>query len=132
MFTGQTALTASVSLEFVLNSWSREDYLLMPAAVYAGNRFPQHPALPHPPYAVMTPDEALEPPVTITDIPRLSGTDARSRIQLLAGDMSIPAIGCFSPERRQALLLLTAHETAAGYTGLFFEEDLEQVPLCCG
>ncbi|MFR1435486.1 MAG: hypothetical protein ACLSS9_09670, partial [Acutalibacteraceae bacterium] len=37
MFTGQTALTASVSLEFVLNSWSREDYLLMPAAVYAGN-----------------------------------------------------------------------------------------------
>lgn len=124
MFTGQTALTASVSLEFVLNSWSREDYLLMPAAVYAGNRFRSIP-LAYPPYAVMTPDEALEPPVTITDIPRLSGTDARSRIQLLAGDMSIPAIGCFSPERRQALLLLTAHETAAGYTGLFFEEDLD-------
>lgn len=122
-FTGQTALPASVSLEFSLKDWSREDYLLMPAAVYAGNRFCSVP-LAYPPYAVMDPAEALDPPVTVTDIPRLSDTDARSRIQLLAGDLSTPAIGCFSPENRRALLLLTEHETAAGYTGLFFEEDL--------
>lgn len=122
-FTGQTALPTSVSLEFSLKDWIREDYLLMPAAVYAGNRFCSVP-LAYPPYAVMDPAEALDPPVTVTDIPRLSDTDARSRIQLLAGDLSTPAIGCFSPENRRALLLLTEHETAAGYTGLFFEEDL--------
>lgn len=115
---------AGVGVCLDLPRWSRENYVLMPAAVYGGNR---HRSLPktYPPMLHADDGIGASMPVTVTDIPRLADGDGPSRIHLRSGDMATPCIGFHDPARKTGFLFLAEHDTAFGYTGLSLEESAD-------
>lgn len=120
IFTPQSADAPSscVYLKFGLEQFTDEDYLLMPAAVYNGNRYTAlnkaYPPMFHQEDGI-GPD--MEP--LITDVPRLTpGQD--SVIHLGSGDMATPAFGVYQKDAGRGILLYGPPDSTAGYTGYRF------------
>lgn len=102
--------------------WNPEGYLLMPGAVYAGNRH-QKLSLAYPPFV---PEGVLRRPdaqVLITDIPALNPAEGISEICQRSGDLSTPAVGYYNPDTSEAVLLLGVHHTRYGYTEFDVKES---------
>lgn len=119
-FTPQSADAPSscVYLKFGLERFTDEDYLLMPAAVYNGNRYralrKAYPPMFHQEDGIGPDMETL-----ITDVPRLTrGQD--SVIHLGAGDMATPAFGIYQRDTGRGILLYGPPDSSAGYTGYRF------------
>ncbi len=120
-----SASQVSYGLELRCDHWTRENFLVLPGAVYDGNRFNCRVDAGYPPSAAQTGDIGPEAPTTIADIPRLSNILSQSRLQLLSADMATPAIGYFDPERKLGHWVLTPQSTRLGQIGYDFEEDLD-------
>ncbi|MCS6968989.1 MAG: hypothetical protein RMJ44_06275 [Cytophagales bacterium] len=131
---------AAVGLVFEFNQWQTENYVIMPAAVYNGNRFESRsvnysPKLPYYARFYRTAADSLKdvpadigkhvPPI-ISDVPRLEIGEGVSWIQFRSGDMSSPAIGIFSPAQRRACWLMTLQGTSLGDTGISIEESKDR------
>jgi hypothetical protein len=93
---------ANVAVSFDFGAWSHENYVLMPAAAYNGNRFRSIPQA-YPPF--LHAEDGIGPimPVTITDVPRLNDGPGASAIHLCAGDMATPCAVCARQGRRARL-----------------------------
>ena len=117
--TGDVNLAAGWALR--LPDWSRDHYLLAPAAVYAGNRFPVF-KLPYAPYL---PPEAEQKrlPITVTDVVRLHLDGSPGLIQLLTGHLALPALAVWSPDRREAIFLLVDEPFGAHGAETLFEVE---------
>jgi len=104
--------------------WTTDPYVLVPGAVYAGNRFPAEPT-GYPPLIVDRERMGPDFPITITDVPRLlpPGEAGDSGFHLLAGDCSIPAAGFFFPETATGLLVLVEPDAGHGPVGIGFREN---------
>lgn len=115
------ALTAA--LELVIGDWSREHWLLLPAAAYNGNRFHCEPL----PYAPILPAGSPilceRPPVHITDVPRLNDGAGDSRIQLLTGDLTTPAVAFHDPTAGRGCILLFEQGSVFGNHGVTVTEN---------
>jgi hypothetical protein len=129
---------AAVGVRIDLAGWSTANYVLLPAAVYAGNRFPRVPdragkALRD--YATADHDT-----ITVTPVPRLHpdgeptragpdlGSSCRfpggpSRIQVLTGDCSTPLVGVQMPGSGLGLIVSTEQRTRLGDSGITVEES---------
>ena len=116
-----SAQNCSVGVRLIFDDWSKENYVLMPGAVYNGNRFESR-RIKYPPLLENPADISVNGPIIVTDIPRLNNHDGPSRIQLMAGDASTPAMGFYSPHLKSAIWLLTEQATRLGDTGLGIEE----------
>lgn len=121
-FAGSKSPPTAFGFEIELEEWGTDAYVAMPAAVYAGNRFVAKP-LEYPCILVDPEDFRPDVPNTISEVPRLEIGDGPSRIQLLAGDMSTPAIGIYFPRAQQGLWLLSTQRTGLGETGFEIEES---------
>ncbi len=108
---------------FSFDKWSDDNYILMPAAAYNGNRFKSKP-LEYPPLAVDDEDRGLEPEILITDIPRLN-TKGASKLQQLAKDLSTPCMGLSVPSLSSGMLLLTEQKNCNGEYGYSVIENSE-------
>ena len=113
---------ASVGIELAYAQWSVDEWVFMPACVYAGNRFPLHGAdWWKKPIAVdPRPDPANW--VSISSCPHLEHGSGPSRIQVLVGDCSTPCVGVFSPASSRGVLLITDQGGVHGDHGLHVEE----------
>ena len=111
--------SVSVDLEFV--PWSAENYVLLPAAAYNGNRFPSR-RLRYSPKLYEVQDIGPDKPIIISDVPRLDDADGVSRIQERSGSMATPAIGFHAPSSQTACWLTCRHANALGDLGLSIEE----------
>lgn len=100
----QPAGNVVITVSEVKEGWTRENYVFAPAGMYNGNRFKSLP-LEYPPIAVGNVDDVPDPEPVITDVPRLS-KDGESKIELMAGDLSKPLFGYFSPKNKQAFFFL--------------------------
>ncbi|MGV7223364.1 MAG: hypothetical protein ACQ9MH_17775 [Nitrospinales bacterium] len=100
---------------FSFDKWSDENYILMPAAAYNGNRFKSK-LLEYPPLAVDDEDRGLDPEILITDIPRLNQSGP-SKLQQLAKDLSTPCMGLSIPSLSSGMLLLTEQKNSNGEYG---------------
>jgi len=120
-----SASQVAFGLELHCSTWSRENFLVLPGAVYEGNRFNCREKAGYPPSAAQTGDVGPDAPTTIGDIPRLSNTAAQSRLQLLSADMATPAIGYFDPELKIGVWVLTPQSTRLGQIGYDFKENLD-------
>lgn len=98
--------------------WSEENYLLMPGAVYNGNRYGVYPC-EYPPFLPYNPENG---PV-ITDVPRLEIGDGPSKLELAAGDMTTPAAGFYAPALQKGFFVVSPHRCEAGYYGYTAEEN---------
>lgn len=125
-FVDGTADAAGVAVAFDFVGWSRNNYVLVPAVVYNGNRFQ---ALggeympPYPRYMFFNPHL----PLTISNNPRLSVEPGEaSKIELLTGNAATPAMCFLAPTEKRGLILLTEQKTRFGNNGLFIEENAAQ------
>jgi hypothetical protein len=115
----------SVGIQLIVDHWSTNNYVLIPAALYNGNRFESR-HLEYPPLLTDPKDIGPNVPTVITDVPRLNISAGPSRVQLIAGDMSTPAIGFYVPDTEQGFWLLTDQRASLGDTGLGLEESLDR------
>lgn len=121
--TAGRAEQVALGAEIELADWSREHYLLMPGAVYAGNRFRTHTT--HRTEGL--PELGLTPQIIMgPDVPRLNVGDGPSRVQMLSGDLSFPAVAIHFPSLQRGLIVTTVAATPIGYTSLALSENDER------
>lgn len=104
------------------NRWSKDNYVVMPAAAYNGNRFKSQ-KLNYPPIVNDSKFMGENPPTLITDIPRLNEGEGPSNIIQLSRDMSTPSIGFFSPTLKKGFWLITPQFTECGDLGFEIVES---------
>lgn len=113
---------SSVSLNLDFTNWSTRNYVLMPAAVYNGNRVKSERHL-YCPFWFDANDIGIDKPQLISDVPRLNINKGSSHIQQRTGDMSTPSIGFHDPVAKQGFWLLTNQETRLGDSGIDISES---------
>jgi hypothetical protein len=112
----------NVSVSLAFGHWTGQNYVLMPAAAYNGNRFRIVPEQ-YPPFFRDQDGIVQGMPVTITDVPHLNLGDGPSQIHLRSGDMATPCAGVWMPSSKKGYLLLFEHITPLGYTGVKLTES---------
>lgn len=131
------ARSVSAGLVFSCLLWSPENYVLIPGAVYAGNRFDAQ-RRPYPPVVRDVGQHAARLILDIGDIPRLSATPGPSHLDQTTLDASTPALGVRFADSATGLLLLAPRTNDAGHAiGLEVVESptrdsAELVLLCPG
>ncbi len=115
-------LKAAVGFEIPIANWTREHYVIMPAAVYQGNRFDVY-KVEYPPLIDDPQKFRPDPEVMITDLPRLEKDGLHSFIHLTTADMSTPAIGVFNPHTKTGMWLLLGQENRYGNFGVRIDEN---------
>ncbi len=113
----------AVNIDFGFNDWSPDNYVLVPAIVYNGNRYPSIGNGYNPDY----PKEMYynpNVPLTISNNPRLSiepGT--ASLVELQTGNMATPALCFYTPATQKSFMILTDQRSAFGNHGLTIAEN---------
>lgn len=116
--------SASVGVAFHLRNWSEDVHAFMPGALYSGNRLRSYTCGYYGCYAPG--DAGPDAEQIVTQIPRLNPErGGRSRVQLLARDLTTPAVGFWHPAEKQAVFLLTGQGTDKGDTLFEIDENPE-------
>lgn len=118
-------LGGNMSINFLFNDWSIDNYVLIPAAVYNGNRFKVSEQT-YPPMLTKKDEIGVNIPTTVTDVPRLSNSEVESKIQFRTGDMSTPTAGFFDPKQKKGFFILTTQKTLLGDSGISIEENSDR------
>jgi hypothetical protein len=113
---------AAVSVDVEISTWCAENHVLMPAAVYNGNRFLSR-RIPYSPKLWFVDDIGPDKPIIVTDIPKLNEASGPSRIQERSGSMALPSLGYQSPRTGRGLWLVTDQGNTLGDYGLGIEEN---------
>jgi hypothetical protein len=113
---------ASVSLEMGIDDWSLDNYLLMPAAVYNGNRYPAV-VSDYMPFWNDPSQLGVDKPIMLSNQPRLNYNDGASKIQLRSGSMSIPSVGIQNPETKLGTWVFFNQGNEQGDYGVTFTEN---------
>ena len=116
------APAASVSVDLTFDDWSVDNYLLMPAAAYQGNRMAYR-RIRYSPKLLDPRDIGPDVPQIVSDIPKLTLGDGPSRLQQRSGDMSTPSVGFWHPGKEYAFWLLFGTGTQLGDYGVDVEEN---------
>ncbi len=123
--TGGKATNSSVSFALNFNDWSKENYVLMPACAYNGNRFESR-KIGYSPKLFEMRDIGTDKPTIISDVPRLNNRRGPSAMSLRSGDLSAPVIGVYSPVKGMSYLLNFKHFTHYGDNGVQIVESAER------
>jgi hypothetical protein len=118
-----TTSSAAVAVSFNFDQWSDENYVMVPAIVYNGNRFHTVGNGYMPTYTKdMFYNKDL--PITMSNNPRLSYEKGKaSKIELLTGNAATPAFCFYSPASQLGFILLTDQLTQFGNNAIFLEEN---------
>lgn len=117
------AKASAVSLSFDFSNWSPKNYVLLPGAVYNGNRYRSIGNGYDPPYPE---DMYYNPsvPLTISNNPRLSVEEGKAAlIELATGNVATPAMCFFSEKEKKGFIVLTTQQTRLGGNGLTVSEN---------
>ncbi|MEC5142443.1 hypothetical protein [Chitinophaga sp. 212800010-3] len=114
---------ATVAIGFNFSGWSEDNYLLVPASIYNGNRYRSigdgySPSYPREMYY----NPAV--PLTISNNPRLQREKNKSSlVELQTGNMATPAVCFFSKKTGKGVIVLTEQQTKWGNSGISIKED---------
>jgi hypothetical protein len=114
--------SAALSVDIDVSGWSASNYVLMPAAIYNGNRFLSR-RIPYSPKLYFVDDIGPDKPIIVTDIPKLNDSVGPSRIQERSGSMALPSIGYHAPECGRGAWVLTDQGNSLGDYGISIEEN---------
>ncbi|MGJ7029674.1 hypothetical protein [Niabella hirudinis] len=113
----------AVNVDFDFSSWSRNNYVLVPAIVYNGNRYPSIGNGYNPDY----PKEMYynpKVPLTISNNPRLSVEPGKaSLVELQTGNAATPALCYYAPAKQKGFMVLTDQRSVYGNHGLTIAEN---------
>ncbi|PGH39862.1 MAG: hypothetical protein CRN43_06530 [Candidatus Nephrothrix sp. EaCA] len=109
------------SVSFKFGQWSTDNYVLIPASVYNGNRYRILGNSYNPRY---TRDMFYNPdvPLTISNNPHLTA-DGNSSLEVQTTNASTPAVCFFSPGLKRGFILLTDQDTWLGNSGISISES---------
>lgn len=116
---------ASVAVDLTFRDWSVNNYVLMPASAYDGNRFRSR-RIPYSPKLWFADDIGPNKPIIVTDIPKLNESDGPSRIQERSGSMALPSIGFRSAATGRGIWLVTDQGNSLGDYGIGIEENRDR------
>ncbi|HEX7845960.1 MAG TPA: hypothetical protein VF476_09190 [Chitinophagaceae bacterium] len=122
---GEASSTA-IGVSFDFGNWSRDNYVMVPASVYNGNRYASIGNAYSPEY---TKDMYYNPdvPLTISNNPRLSIEKGKaSVIELQTGNAASPAMCFFSPSKKRGFIILTDQQSKFGNHGMTISENSAQ------
>lgn len=97
-------LKGTASVEFDISDYN-DDYILMPACAYNGNRFPSVKKK----YPPMFTEEDAKRENLITDVPKLN-EDGSGKIEVTSADMSVPCVGVWDKTKQKAFFLFFQQE----------------------
>jgi len=116
---------SAAEVRFEFDEWSSSTYVLVPGAVYSGNRFEVR-RFSYPPCWSKLPERGPDTPVLITDVPRLSAGSGPSAFHLLTGDAATPAVGLYDPRRQTGCLFVAGQRTVFGESSMHVEESADR------
>lgn len=112
--------SATVGVRITFAEWSEEVYVLLPGAVYAGNRFPSF-STKYPPEI---PASAAQKNLPLqTEVPRLRYEPGPSCIRQKSSDPAFPGLGFYFPAKQEGLWILTPTTNELGLLGYELEEN---------
>lgn len=118
-----TSKTTAVNVDIDFSGWSRNNYVLVPAIMYNGNRYPSigngyNPDYPKKMYY------NPKVPLTISNNPRLSAEPATaSLVELQTGNTATPALCFYAPAAKKGFMVLTDQQSRFGNHGLTIAEN---------
>ena len=116
-----------VAVAFDFKNWSRDNFVLIPAYVYNGNRFNVETNGYMAPYPQSYIYNKHVPSQLFANNPRLSFIQNEpSKIEGLTGNASTPALCFYSPKKEQAFIWLFEQGSIYGDHGIFIEENAHQ------
>ena len=125
--------STDVLVELDFENWSKDNYVLLPAAAYNGNRFESR-RIPYSPKLNDARDIGKDKPIIISDVPRLNIGDGLSQIQERSGAMALPCIGFQSVADKKGFFLNTVQRNEFGDFGMNIEESADRqqalISLC--
>lgn len=114
---------SGVAVAFNFSGWNTENYVMIPAIVYNGNRF----RTIYGGYMPVYPADMYynrNCPLSFSDDPRLSVKPGDpSKIELTTSNASTPAMTFFSPSKKRGFIMLTEQRTRFGNSGMIVEES---------
>ncbi|MCM3631249.1 hypothetical protein M3194_28505 [Paenibacillus glycanilyticus] len=117
---------SAVALSFLWSGWSEHNYVLVPGAVYAGNRFEAR-ELSYAPCWSRLEDGGPDVPNLITDVPRLSSQQGLpSAFHLLTGDAATPSIGIMDKASATGWLFVFEQGTTLGDSSIHVAENADR------
>ena len=116
---------ASVSVDFDFSAWAKENYVLLPAASYNGNRYEAQ-QMNYPPFFTSKKQMGLDMPIQLSDQPRLNFRDGYSRIQERSGSMSLPVAGFKAAKSSKGFWLCFDQGNKNGDYGVDIEENKDR------
>jgi hypothetical protein len=120
------AKSAGIAIAFDFADWSTNNYVLIPASVYNGNRNRIEPRE----YATGLNREDLyrkDLPLTTGELPQLSPVPGKlSKIEINTSYATTPSICFFNRQTHRAFILLAEQKTRFGDNGLLVEESLDR------
>lgn len=111
----------AVGVRFDFSRWSREVFVLLPGAVYAGNRFPAF-ATSYPPDLPPRPASDPDHLPLQSEVPRLRWDSGLSCLRQMSSDAATPGAGFYFPSLQRGLWILTPQENRWGLFGCELEE----------
>lgn len=124
-----TARETAVELRLRFAGWSTGQYVLVPGAVYNGNRFEVYPT-PYAPCWSKIGVRGADAPALVTDVPRLAIGTGESAFHLLAGDAATPAVAIYDPVRGRGFIAITDQSSALGDYSIHVEESADRSEAC--
>ncbi|MCJ8010313.1 hypothetical protein MUG84_00975 [Paenibacillus sp. KQZ6P-2] len=121
-FHEDTTYPMNFSFSMEAEQWEKSNYVLMPGAVYNGNRFVSVP-LEYPPYYQPAENCSFSDAEVITSIPHLDIEKMQSQISLLSGDMTSPLCGFYDSNGQSGSVLLGEHQCGSYYSGFTINEN---------
>ena len=120
------ANSVGVSLGFDFTRWSKKTYVLLPAAVYNGNRFRAIDMAW--PSVVTDPGDRMRDiaPIITNATPHLTRGDGPSRIDIKTYNESTPSVAFHNPFFHKSFILLTRPSTRLGVTTISVEESADR------
>jgi len=120
------AHSTAVGVSFDFGNWSRDNYVMVPASIYNGNRYLSLGNGYGPTY---TKDMYYNPrvPLTISNNPRLSIEKGKaSLIELQTGNAATPAMCFFSVKAKKGFIVLIGQQSKWGNNGMTIAENTAQ------
>ncbi|MDD4921666.1 MAG: hypothetical protein PHS30_04205 [Bacteroidales bacterium] len=115
----------AVTVDIHLSGWSPENYVLLPAVAYYGNKFESR-RLRYSPKLYEVQDIGVDKPIIVSDIPRLDNKDGFSRLQDRSGAFATPSVGFQSGKTQKGFLMLTNYGNTLGDYGISIEESRDR------
>ena len=124
--TDGVSLSTVLAVSFDFSKWSRDNYVMVPAIVYNGNRYHSIGASYNPAY---TKDMYYNPnvPLTISNNPRLAIEQGKaSLVELQTGNAATPAMCFYSSAAKKGFIVLTDQQSKWGNHGMTIAENATQ------